>query len=84
MRDLGIDRIMTEHPTTIGPDASVADARELLRLNRVHHLPVVEDGKLVGLVSASDVLNRMLVETNSSVLASIPVQRASWRKILSC
>ena len=75
MRDLGIDRIMTEHPTTIGPDASVADAREALRLNGVHHLPVVQDGKLVGLVSASDVLNWMLVETNSSVLASIPVQR---------
>ncbi len=75
MRDIGIDRIMTENPSTIGPDASVAEARDVLRLDSVHHLPVVEDGKLVGIVSASDVLNRMLVEKNSALLASIPVRR---------
>lgn len=75
MRDIGIDRIMTETPSTIGPDASVAEARDALRLDSVHHLPVVEDGKLVGIVSASDVLNRMLVEKNSALLASIPVRR---------
>lgn len=75
MRDIGIDRIMTENPSTIGPDASVAEARDALRLNSVHHLPVAEDGKLVGIVSASDVLNRMLVENNSALLASIPVRR---------
>lgn len=45
----------TPEPLTLGLDASVAQARELLRSTHIRHLPVVEDGRLVGVVSDRDV-----------------------------
>jgi CBS domain-containing protein len=51
--------VMTPAPATIGPDASLADLEALLLAKRVGGVPVVEHGKLVGIVSRSDVV-RML------------------------
>jgi acetoin utilization protein AcuB len=49
-----IDRIMTRGPVTVGPGARLSHARALLVEHRVHHLPVVKNGVLVGIVSSSD------------------------------
>ena len=46
--------IMTPAPVTIGPDAQVGEALRLMRENHIRHLPVVDGGKLVGLVSDRD------------------------------
>ena len=52
-----IDAIMRTELITIAPGASLADARELMQENRIHHLPVVENkDELVGLLSLTDVL----------------------------
>jgi CBS domain-containing protein len=52
-----IDAIMSTELITIAPGASLADARELMQENRIHHLPVVENKvELVGLLSLTDVL----------------------------
>ena len=56
MRDILVNRIMTTAPTTIGPDDTVEMARELLKSGSIHHLPVVVDSKLMGIVSSSDLL----------------------------
>ncbi len=45
---------MTRDVVTIAPEASVAEAWELCRRHRIRHLPVVEEGRLVGLVSDRD------------------------------
>jgi acetoin utilization protein AcuB len=49
-----IARIMTRDPITIGPGARVSEARTSLFEHRFHHLPVVKNGELVGIVSTSD------------------------------
>ena len=52
-----IDAIMSTDLVTLTPEATVADARGLMHTNRIHHLPVVDgDGKLVGLVTLTNVL----------------------------
>ncbi len=52
-----IDAVMSTELKTLPPSASLADARELMQENRIHHLPVVEEGnKLVGLLTLTDVL----------------------------
>ena len=52
-----IDAIMSTNLITVGPSSSLADARELMQTNRIHHLPVVaDDGDLVGLVTLTNVL----------------------------
>lgn len=45
---------MTRDVATLGPEASVARAWHLCRERGVRHIPVVEDGRLVGLVSDRD------------------------------
>lgn len=45
---------MTRDVATLGPEASVAQAWQLCRERKVRHIPVVEDGRLVGLVSDRD------------------------------
>ncbi len=50
-----ISRIMIPAPVTIRPGARVSEARALLSACRVHHLPVVRGGELVGIVSTGDV-----------------------------
>ena len=46
--------IMDANPVTIGPETSTLDAIELMRRHRIPSLPVVKDGRLVGIVSVGD------------------------------
>ncbi|MFB9619227.1 CBS and ACT domain-containing protein [Brooklawnia cerclae] len=46
---------MTSNPFTIGPDATVPEAIELMTTHKVRKLPVLSGGRLVGIVSQSDV-----------------------------
>lgn len=47
---------MSEAPQTVGPDDDCADAVTKMLSSGFRHLPVVEDGKMVGIVSARDFL----------------------------
>ncbi len=52
-----IEAVMSTELKTIAPSASLAEARDLMREHRIHHLPVTEDGQeLVGLLTLTDVL----------------------------
>ncbi|MBI5014655.1 MAG: CBS domain-containing protein [Deltaproteobacteria bacterium] len=46
-----VQDLMTPNVISIGPDQSVAEAGELMTSRRIRHLPVVEDGRLLGLVT---------------------------------
>jgi len=46
--------IMTKNPDMLSPDDSAFDALELMQARKYRHLPVVEDGKCVGMVSVRD------------------------------
>jgi CBS domain-containing protein len=62
MRDTPIDRIMTTDPVIIGPGDSAAKARNLLETSAIHHLPVVDNGRLVGMVSSADLLKLYVLD----------------------
>lgn len=49
-----ISTIMTPNPICIGVNETLAVADKMFKENRIHHLPVVEEGKLVGIISKSD------------------------------
>ncbi|MBS1985312.1 MAG: CBS domain-containing protein [Bdellovibrionales bacterium] len=51
----GIAEYMTLAPSTVDAHQSLMEARELMRLHRVKHLPVLADGCLVGVVTERDV-----------------------------
>lgn len=46
--------VMTGKPDTLSPDDRATDALELMQTRRYRHLPVVEDGKCVAMVSVRD------------------------------
>ncbi len=46
--------IMSANPDTLRPDDTAEDALTLMRLRGYRHLPVVDEGKLVGMVSVRD------------------------------
>lgn len=51
-----IDAIMSTNVITVTSSATLAEARTLLHDNRIHHLPVVDDDALVGILSLTNVL----------------------------
>jgi CBS domain-containing protein len=51
-----IETIMSTDLITLPQMATLAEARTLMHTNRIHHLPIVEDDKLVGLVTLTTVL----------------------------
>ena len=59
-----IQKWMSTNPTTIDREATLERAHALMRGEHIRHLPIVEGGRLVGLVSQSDL---RLIETLSGV-----------------
>jgi CBS domain-containing protein len=51
-----IDAIMSTNLITVSPAATLAEARALMHDNRVHHIPVVDGERLVGLITLTNVL----------------------------
>jgi CBS domain-containing protein len=49
-----LDQVMTRDPDTVGPDDLAHDVLERLRASGYRHLPVVEDDKVIGIVSIRD------------------------------
>ena len=54
--------VMTASPMTVSPDKSFGYALIVMHDNGFRHLPVVEDGKLIGIVSARNALDPELEE----------------------
>jgi acetoin utilization protein AcuB len=55
-----MSRYMTRQPWTISSGATMSQAHALMRSHRIRHLPVLEGGKLVGVVTERDL---HLIET---------------------
>jgi acetoin utilization protein AcuB len=49
--------VMTPDPLVISPDASVDEAARILRRRKINALPVVDRGRVVGILTTSDVLD---------------------------
>ncbi|OIQ12791.1 CBS and ACT domain-containing protein [Neomoorella thermoacetica] len=47
---------MTPDPITVTKETSVLDALELMKKNKIRRLPVIQDGRLIGLVTERDIL----------------------------
>ena len=52
-----VGKRMTRNPKTVSPDDPLSAAAGILREHRFHHLPVVEGGRLVGILSDTDLRN---------------------------
>lgn len=58
-RDTRVRDIMTPQPAAVAADTSLLEAFELMERKKIRHLPVVKDGRLVGLLSERHVRDAM-------------------------
>lgn len=68
--NLSVGEIMSRTVVTVSPTDSVKLAMRLMTDRRVRHLPVLDNGRLAGIVSMGDVVRHRLedLETESNVL----------------
>ena len=61
-----IREAMTPSPTTVAPNTTAADTARAMKSENVGSLPIVEDGRLVGVVTDRDLAIRVLAEAKSA------------------
>jgi CBS domain-containing protein len=66
-RETSVGDIMSSSPQIVCGDDSVDRCMRLMTQNRVRHLPVVENGRLVGIVSIGDLVNWIISAQNAAI-----------------
>ena len=61
-KETSVGEIMTENVITVTPDSTIDECMQLMTGKFIRHLPVVENDKLVGLVSIGDVVKHIIDE----------------------
>src|SRR3990172_2643340 len=65
--------VMTRNPITVDPDTLVLDARKIMKQSNIRRLPVVEKGKLVGIITQHD-----LLEASPSPATSLSIHELNY------
>jgi CBS domain-containing protein len=66
-KDTLVGDIMTCDPQTVSPDHTVNDCMEIMTKRRVRHLPVVEDGRVVGMLSIGDLVKWIISAQTATI-----------------
>jgi len=66
-KDTPIGDLMTKKPFTVTPESSIEDCMKLMSEKHIRHLPVEEDGKLIGMVSIGDVV-KFIIEDQKTII----------------
>jgi CBS domain-containing protein len=61
---------MTTEVVVVRPNRTIGEAMQVVTEKRVRHLPVVEDGRLLGIISSGD-LTRWTVAENEGLIHSL-------------
>lgn len=69
-----VDEVMTLNPVTASEDASLGEIATLLERHRIKRVPIVRDGKLVGIVSRSNLIQAL---ASASASAHPPIVATS-------
>ncbi len=52
-----ISKIMTRKIISLGPNENMQKVKEIFDTTKIHHIPILEDDKLVGMISKTDLLH---------------------------
>jgi|SRR5688572_5083418 len=66
-KDTPIKDLMTSNLVTVSPDTSIDDCMRVMTGRKIRHLPVLENGNLVGLISIGDVVHFVIEEQKSII-----------------
>jgi signal-transduction protein with cAMP-binding, CBS, and nucleotidyltransferase domain len=59
--------IMTTNVIVVSPDANLQNCMKLMTQHKIRHLPVVDEGRVVGMVSIGDVVREIIVQQDHAL-----------------
>ena len=66
-RDTRVAEVLSGQVTCVSPHDSIEECMRLMTEHRVRHLPVVEDEKVLGVISIGDLVNWIISAQNSTI-----------------
>lgn len=82
-----IEDIMRKNLVTVAPSTTIREAHLLLRVNRIRHLPVVDQGRLVGIVSDRDLRDalpsHLLTHDDDELILQKPVSAIMQKQVIT-
>jgi CBS domain-containing protein len=62
-----VGEVMTKDPFCVSPATSLEEAMKIITSRRFRHLPVVEGGRVLGIVSSGDLTHRLVSERSADI-----------------
>jgi CBS domain-containing membrane protein len=85
-----VSEIMMGSPVTLKPDDTLDLANDIISLGRIRHVPVVDGGKLIGIISERDLIgaaaNRILglkQRSKSALLKSVLIKHVMRKRVVT-
>ena len=66
-KDTPIKDLMTSNLVTVSPETSIDDCMRVMTGRKIRHLPVLDNGNLVGVISIGDVVHYVIEEQKSII-----------------
>ena len=66
-RDTLVRDVMTRELICVGPDTSVDECMALMTARRVRHLPVLDQGRLIGIVTIGDAVRQLMADKDFTI-----------------
>ena len=85
-----VTQIMMGSPVTLGPEDTLDLANDVISLGRIRHIPVVDAGRLVGLLSERDLMGaaashvfRLKQKSKSALLKSVLIRDVMKKRVVT-
>ena len=79
MMNREVRTVMDTHPVTVSPDITVKELSEMMLSRKVQQIPVVENGKFVGLITSYDLWRQ---HENNDAIDDMYVRDVMTRKVI--
>jgi CBS domain-containing protein len=66
-KDVLVREIMTSPVLTVGPEVKITDGLQIMTTKKIRHLPILEKGELVGIVTLADLVQAILAEQEHKI-----------------
>ncbi|MDX1707851.1 MAG: CBS domain-containing protein, partial [Desulfobacterales bacterium] len=85
--DVSLDDLIIKNPITVSPDDDIEFAAKMIYNHKIGGMPVVKDGRLVGIVTAQDMLRAFIdmmgiLSTTSRIDVVLGDQPATFKKAM--
>ncbi|MCI0339571.1 MAG: CBS domain-containing protein [Planctomycetales bacterium] len=66
-KETPVREVMSTTTYTVTPDQSIEDCMALMTARRIRHLPVLESGRLIGMISIGDVVKAIIADRETTI-----------------